>query len=53
MEQEQVHGQTDITKEMKFRYTSNLCVDANLPMGKKVQAMRVPNPMGLGIALNV
>ena len=53
MEHDRIHGQTDITKEMKFSYTPNVLVDVNSPMGRRVQVMRVRNPTDLDIALNV
>jgi hypothetical protein len=53
MEHDRVHGQTEITKEMKFSYTPNVLVDADSPMGRIVQVMRVPSPMILDIALKV
>ena len=53
MEHDQLYGQTDITKDTKFSHTPNILVDANSPMGKRLQAIRVPSPTGLGIASSV
>ena len=36
---------------MKFNYTPNVLVDTDSPMGRRVQATRVPSPTGLDIAL--
>jgi len=47
MEHDRICGQTHIMKEMKFSYTPNVLVDADSPMGRRVQATRVPSPTGL------
>ena len=53
MKHDRIHGRTETTKEMKFSYTPNVLVDADSPMGRRVQATRVPSPTGLDIALKV
>ena len=53
MEHDRICGRTDRTTEIKFSYTPNVLVDADSPMGRRVQAIMVPSPMGLDIALNV
>ena len=53
MEHDRIHGRTDITTKTKFSYTPNVLMDADSPMGRRVQATRVPSPTDLDIALNV
>ena len=52
-EHNRIRGWNEKMKEMKFSYTPNILVDADLPMGMRVQATRVPSPTGLDIAFNV
>ena len=53
MEHDLIYGQTEMTKEMKVSYNPNVLVDVGSPMGRRAQAMRVPSPTGLDIALKV
>ena len=53
MEYDLIHGQTEITKEMKVSYNPSVLVNISSPMGRRTQIMRIPSPTGLDIALKV